>query len=135
MTISLLTLLRVGVVLLGGVAATLLVQALDRGLSGEPRPLVGTHAAFGAVLAITVMPGTILGFFVGPSSGERARGLAVGGSGVTAFAALLGGAFSYRRVAEGGVSIVEGLTLAWAVLALVLAATDYFRLRVGAKGV
>ena len=73
----------------------------------------------------------LLGFFVGPGSGEKARGLAVGGCGVTAFAALLGGVFAFRRIGTAGTLSVETLTTAWAAFALLLAAIDFLRLRGG----
>jgi hypothetical protein len=128
-----LLLFRAAVVLLGLAAGTLLVQALDSGLADEDRPLSAAHASWGALLAVTVMPGPLLGFFVGPGSGAKARGLAVGGCGVTAFAALLGGVFAFRRIGAAGALSVETLTTGWAALALALAAIDFLRLRGGAE--
>ena len=129
-----LLLFRGAVVLAGAAAATLLVRALDQGLADEARPISTSHLAWGAVLALTVMPGPILGFVVGPGSGEKARGLAVGGCGVTALAALLGGAFAMKRFGAAGLFSVEGLTVSWCALALALAAIDFVRLRRGAEG-
>jgi hypothetical protein len=123
---------RIAVVALGLVAATLLVRALDRGLSGGERPLSGSHLAFGSLLALTVMPGPLLGFFATPRSGVRLRGLAVGGAATTAFAALLGGAFLAPRLfGPGPAGLAEGIAFAWCALALPLAAADFLRLRRG----
>ena len=123
---------RLAVILLGYAAATLLVQALDGGLAGEPRPLGGSHFAFGLVLAMTVMPGPLLGLFVTPASGERLRGLAVGGCGVTAFVALLGGIYLGKRLGgEGPAGAGAWVAIAWCALALPLAGVDFLRLRRG----
>jgi len=133
MKASPLLLWRLAVIGIGLVSSTLLVRALDQGLVGEPRPLSGSHLSFGAVVALTVMPGPILGLFATPGSGEKLRGLAAGGSGMTAFVALLGGVLLGRRLfGEGPAGAAEGISFAWCVLALPLAAVDFLRLRTGA---
>ena len=135
MKMSPLAILRLAVVASGAVAGVLLVRALDAGLAGEARDLDTGHAAAGLVLAAAVMPGPILGFFVTPASAEKARGLAVGGSAVTALAALLGGAMLYGRLSgRGGGGATEAIAFGWCALALPLAAVDFFRLRRGAGG-
>ena len=124
--------LRLGVVALGAASGVLLVRALDQGLAGDPRALGGGHLALGLVAAAAVMPGPILGFLVTPKSSERARGLAVGGSGVTALAAVFGGALLYGRLfLRPGAGITEVVAFGWCVLALPLAAIDWLRLRRG----
>jgi hypothetical protein len=115
---------------LGLAAAPLLVRALDQGLAGAPRDLSAGHLLLGFLVALAAQPGPILGAFVTPESGEKARGLAVGGAAVTALAALFAGALLYRRIfvaREAG--FAEGVTFLWAVGALPLAALDLFRLR------
>ncbi len=117
---------------LGLACGPLLVRALDQGFAAAPRDLSGGHVALGAVVAIVAQPGPILGLFVTPASGERARGLAVGGSVVTALAALFAGALLYRTLfvlREG--SFAAGATFLWAATALPLAAVDFLRLRGG----
>jgi hypothetical protein len=121
---------RFAVIGLGLAAGPLLVRALDRGLAGGERDLGAGHVALGVLVALVAQPGPVLGLLVGPGSGERARGLAVGGSAVTALAALFAGALLYRRIFvshEGGAP--EIVTFAWAVLALPLAVVDFLRLR------
>ena len=122
--------LRFTVLGLGFVAGPLLVRALDQGLAGVPRGFTAGHLALGALVAAVAQPGPLLGLFVTPESGERPRGLAVGGSAVTALAALFAGALLYRRIFvlhDGGFG--EGLSFLWAATALPLAAVDFLRLR------
>jgi hypothetical protein len=127
--------LRIGVIALGLAAAPLLVRALDRGLAGAERELSAGHLLLGLLVAAVAMPGPILGALARPGSGERLRGLAVGGAAVTALAALLAGAILYRRLfVAGGAGATEVLAFAWAVLALPLAALDFLRLRGGGEG-
>jgi len=115
---------------LGLVAGPLLVRALDQGFAAAPRDLAAGHLALGLVVALVAQPGPILGLFVTPDSGEKPRGLAVGGSAMTALAALFAGALLYRTIFvlhEGG--FAAGVTFLWAVTALPLAAVDFLRLR------
>ena len=149
--------LRFTVLGLGFVAGPLLVRALDQGLAGVPRGFTAGHLALGALVAAVAQPGPLVGLFVTPESGERPRGLAVvgadrapppapppggrlpgggarapavGGSAVTALAALFAGALLYRRIFvlhDGG--LAEGLAFLWAATALPLAAVDFLRLR------
>jgi len=121
---------RFAVIGLGLAAGPLLVRALDQGFAGTDRGLTPGHIALGVVVAAVAQPGPILGHFVTPDSGERPRGLAVGGAAVTALAALFAGALLYRRLFvlhEGGWA--GGLTFLWAATALPLAAVDFLRLR------
>jgi hypothetical protein len=125
--------LRIAVLALGFTAGPLLVRALDRGLAREPRPITAGHLLLGTLVAAVAQPGPLLGILVKPSSGEKARGLAVGGCAVTALAALFAGTLLYSRifvVRDGG--LPEGVTFLWAVAALPLAALDFLRLRGGA---
>src|SRR5689334_348379 len=117
--------LRFAVLVLGFAAGPLLVHALDRGLAGAPRAFTAGHLLLGLVVAAAAQPGPLLGLVLTEESGERARGVAVGGSVVTALTALFAGALLARRVfvlGEGGVT--EWTTLAWAAGALPLAALD-----------
>ncbi len=83
-------------------------------------------------MAAVAQPGPILGLFVTPGSGERARGLAVGGCVMTALVALFAGALLWSRVSgPRGADLAEGVTLLWAALALPLAGVDFLRLRGG----
>jgi hypothetical protein len=113
---------------LGLAAGPLLVRGLDQGFAGAPRDLGAGHVLLGVVVALAAQPGPLLGLFVTPASGEKARGLAVGGSAVTALCALFAGALLFRRAAWG---LTEGVTLLWAASALPLAAVDFLRLRGG----
>lgn len=125
-----LTAFRFTVLGLGLVAGPLLVRALEEGFAAAPRSLSVGHLALGVVVAAVAQPGPILGVFVTPESGERARGLAVGGAVVTALAALFAGALLYRSLFvlhEG--NFAAGITFVWAVAALPLAAVDFLRLR------
>jgi hypothetical protein len=131
-----LAVLRAATLAAGAVAGPLLVRSLDAGLSGAERPLGAGHVAAGLAAAAAAMPGPILGLLVTPASSERARGLAVGGSAVTALAALFAGAMAVRalRAPGGAAGWVEAAALAWALAALPLAAADFLRLRGGAEG-
>lgn len=122
--------LRFAVLGLGCAAGPLLVRALDQGLAGAPRGFTAGHLGLGLLVAAVAQPGPILGLFVTPGSGEKARGLAVGGTAVTALASLFAGALLYRRIFvahEGGWA--EGAAFLWAVAALPLSAIDFLRLR------
>jgi hypothetical protein len=122
--------LRFTVLGLGLAAGPLLVRALDQGLAGAPRGFTAGHLGLGVVVALVAQPGPLLGLFVTPESGEKPRGLAVGGCAVTALAALFAGALLYRRIFvlhDGGMA--EGLAFLWAATALPLAAVDFLRLR------
>lgn len=123
---------RFAVLGLGLVAGPLLVRALEEGFAAAPRELAAGHIALGVVVAAVAQPGPILGVFVTPESGDKARGLAVGGSVMTALAALFAGALLYRTLFvlhEGNVA--AGITFLWAAAALPLAAVDFLRLRGG----
>jgi hypothetical protein len=123
---------RIGVVSMGFVVAPLLVRALDQGLAGSPRDFTAGHLLLGLLAGTAAQPGPILGAFVKPASGEKPRGVAVGGSVVTALLALFAGALLWRRVfvlGQGG--FTEVLALAWSAAALPLAAVDFLRLRGG----
>lgn len=123
---------RTLLVLLGLAAGVLLVRALDAGLSGESRSLSVGHAALGVVLGAAVMPGALLGYAVGPRSSDRLRGLAVGGTAVTALAALVGGALLWNRVfGDRPAGATEVTALAWCAAALPLCLIDWLRLRIG----
>lgn len=134
MKVGPLGILRSVVLLAGAAAGVMLVRALDAGLAGSPRALATGHLLLGIVLAAAVMPGPILGAFLAGGSSEKARGLAVGGSAVTALAAVLGGAFLWPRVTGADPTPFESyLALGWCVLALPLAAVDWWRLRGGER--
>ena len=133
MKVTPVTALRIVVVALGCVAGPLLVRALDPGLAGTARTIGFGHVASGLLLAVAVMPGPLLGLFVTPRSSEKARGLAVGGSAVTALAAAFAGAVLFRRMSGGdSTGPTEVISLGWCVLSLPLAALDFLRLRRGA---
>lgn len=133
MRIAPLTALRLATVALGAAAGPLLVRALDQGLAGEPRPLTFVHFLLGVLVAAVVMPGPFLGMVVDPDSGEKPRGLAVGGSAVTAFVALLSAGLLWGRIfVRRDAGLPEVLAFSWAVLALPLAILDFVRLRRGA---
>ena len=128
----LLRVLRVAVLALGAAAGVVLVRALDAGLAGAPRDFGASHLAFGVLLALAVMPGPILGLFTAEASPPRLRGLAVGGSAVTAFVAALGGAMTVRALRSGRAQDAGlALVLAWCLLALPLSVVDILRLRKG----
>jgi hypothetical protein len=124
--------LRAVVLLSGAVAGVVFVHALDEGLARSARPFGAGHLAAGISLAAAVMPGPLLGVAIGAASSERARGLAFGGSAVTAFVALLGGAMLLARWGREGAEPRTVLGLAWCALALPLAALDAWSVRVGA---
>jgi hypothetical protein len=133
--------LRIAVVLVGVAAGTLLVRALDQGLARGAaegaiveRALTAGHFLFGMVLALAVSPGPPSCLFVGLESGEKSRGLAFGGCVVTAFVAMVGGAFLWQRgvAPENGGGPAAWLGLAWCALALPVAVVDAIRIRFGA---
>ncbi len=126
--------LRGTVLVLGGVSGPLLVRVLDEGFARADRPLGAAHLAFGLALAAAVMPGPLLCAFVDAGSAARLRGLAFGGCVVTAFVALLGGAFLWRAAtasAPGGAATAAWTGLAWCAMALPVAAADGIRVRWG----
>jgi hypothetical protein len=123
---------RIALVPLGVVAAVLMVRELDSSLAGMSMPLAPSHVLFGLLLAPVVMPGPILGFFVGPRSSPSRRGLAVGASVVTAFIAFVALLFLVRyslATRSGGIGRI--VAFAWAGLALLVSAQDFRRLRLG----
>jgi hypothetical protein len=123
---------RAALLLLGAVAGVLLVNALHGGLASEDKPLGVDHAVFGLLLALAVMPGAVLAWFVRDSSNERIRGLCFGGCIVTGFVALLGGAFLWHSLldkGEGG--LPAWLALGWCMVALPVSAIDAVRARYG----
>jgi hypothetical protein len=124
--------LRTCVLVSGAVAGVLMVHALDEGLGRRAIALGAGHVAAGLTLAVAVMPGPLLGAFVSPASSDKARGLAFGGSAVTAFTATLGGALLLTRWGRDGATLETGISLGWCALALPLAALDAWRVRLGA---
>ncbi len=118
---------------LGAIAGVLLVQALDEGLSHAAQPLSAGHALAGLVLALVVTPGPILACFVGPTSGEKARGLAVGGCTVTGFVALVGGTMLLLRArAPMDRDLTVYVALGWCAVALASTVGDGVRIWRGA---